>query len=179
MLNYLKKNYLKVGVLGGSFDPPHKGHLTISKMSIKKFKLDFVIWLITKKNPLKKKPYYDLSSRVKLSKKIVKNFKKKIKIEYVEEKIKSSSTYDSLKFLKKLNKKIEYIFIIGADNLIQLHKWNNWKNITNLAKIAVFDREDYSMKALNSIAAKKLNKKDWTFINFKKVNISSSKIKKI
>ena len=48
-----------------------------------------------------------------------------------------------------------------------------------LAKIAVFDREDYSMKALNSIAAKKLNKKDWTFINFKKVNISSSKIKKI
>ena len=60
----------KIGILGGTFDPPHKGHLAISKFSLKKLKLNFIIWAITKKNPLKKKPIISLKERILLSKKI-------------------------------------------------------------------------------------------------------------
>ena len=68
---------------------------------------------------------------------------------------------------------------MGADNLIEFHKWNRWKEIVKLAKILVFDRKGYKLKSLNSIAAKKMHKDRWKFIKFKKVNISSSQIRKI
>mgnify|MGYP006140493245 CR=1 FL=1 len=68
MLKYLKKKQ-KIGILGGSFDPPHLGHLEISKFAIKKFKLNYLIWLVTKQNPFKKKTYFKLNSRIILCKK--------------------------------------------------------------------------------------------------------------
>ena len=115
--------------------------------------------------------------RSKLSKEITKKFKK-ISIKQYDQKIKSKNTYDFLNFFKKKNKKNQIFFIIGADNLIKFHKWKNWKKIPKLAKIVVFARNNYSQKALNSVAAKKLGKKDWLYINSKKVNISSSLIRK-
>jgi len=71
-----KKNHEKIGILGGTFDPPHIGHLHISKIALKKLKLDSLIWIITKQNPLKKKPYLSIKTRIKLSKDITKNQKK-------------------------------------------------------------------------------------------------------
>ena len=68
----VKKNFINIGVLGGSFDPPHKGHLYITKKSLKIFKLKKVIWAITKKNPLKKKPFFSFELRKKLCRKILK-----------------------------------------------------------------------------------------------------------
>jgi len=177
LLNLSKKNYKKIGILGGTFDPPHVGHLYIAKTGIKKLKLNKLIWIITKKNNLKKKPYLDLKTRIKLSKAITKN-EKKIFVQYFENKIKSNSSFDLLKYIKSQNKRTKLYFLIGADNLVKLHKWNNWKKIPKLAKIVVFARKNYSIKALNSIAAKKINKKDWIYINLKKVNISSSLIRK-
>ena len=67
---------------------------------------------------------------------------------------------------------------MGADNLINFHKWYKWEKIPNLAKIVVFARTKYSVKALKSIASKKLEKKDWVYIKDKKINISSSLIRK-
>ena len=67
----VKPENKSVRILGGSFDPPHKGHLAISKMAIKKVKLDKVLWVVTKKNPFKKKPFYSLSQRLKFTKKII------------------------------------------------------------------------------------------------------------
>ena len=69
-------------------------------------------------------------------------------------------------------------FIIGADNFIKFHKWNNWRNIPKIAKLVVFGRANYSVKALKSVAAKKLKKDEWIYINSKKINISSSLIRK-
>jgi nicotinate-nucleotide adenylyltransferase len=178
-LNYLKRKNLRIGLLGGSFDPPHKGHVTISNISIKKLNLHYLTWVVSKKNPFKKKPVSNVKSRIKLSKKITKNVKKKVKVEYFDKLVNSSKSYDLLKFLKKFNKSSKYFFIIGADNFINFHKWYKWKEIPKFAKIVVFDRENYSKKALNSIASKKLRKRDWEFIFFKKINISSSKIRKI
>ena len=64
-----KKNYVKIGILGGTFDPPHKGHLYISKIVLKKLKLNKLIWVVTKKNPLKQKPYPKHKNKNKLVKK--------------------------------------------------------------------------------------------------------------
>jgi nicotinate-nucleotide adenylyltransferase len=173
-----KKKYKKVGVLGGSFDPPHKGHLYISKIALKKLKLNKLIWIVTKKNPLKKKPYLSTKDRIKLSKKIsIKE--KKIFIQYLDNKIKSSKTFDLLSYLKNKNKNVKLFFLIGADNLLKFHKWNKWKKIPKLAKIVVFPRKNYSIKSLNPKVAKSLNKKDWIYIKSKNINISSSLIRKI
>ena len=163
--------------MGGTFDPPHVGHLNISKIAIKELKLDKIIWLITKQNPLKKKPYLSVDVRKKLSKSLVKD-QKKISIKYLDDLVKSRNTFYLLNFLLKKKSKIKLFFLIGADNLINFHKWKNWKKISNLAKIVVFARPGYSTKALNSVAAKKLKKKDWIYLNYNKINISSSLIRK-
>ena len=68
---------------------------------------------------------------------------------------------------------------MGADNLIKFHNWNRWKEIVKFSKILVFDRRGYKSKSLNSIAAKTIDNNRWKFIKFKKVNISSSQIRKI
>ena len=177
MKKLFNKNYNKIGILGGTFDPPHVGHLHISKIALKKLKLDKIIWLITKQNPLKSKPYLSTKIRIKLSKDMIKK-QKNISVSYLDNVIKFNNTFNLLNYLKKGNKKIELFLLIGADNFVNLHKWNKWKKIPKLAKIVVLSRPNYSTKALNSIASKKLKKKDWIYINSKKMNISSSLIRK-
>lgn len=177
MKKIFKKKYKKVGILGGTFDPPHLGHLYISKIAIKKIKLNAVIWLITKRNPIKKKPFLSTKIRLKLSKDILKD-ERKIFANYLDDKIKSSDTFNVLNYLKKNCERTELFLLIGSDNLINFHKWKKWKKIPELAKIVVFARQNFTNKALNSIAAKKLKKKDWLYIKSKKINISSSLIRK-
>ena len=172
-----KKNYKKIGILGGTFDPPHFGHLHISRIGIKKLKLNKLIWIVTKKNPLKEKPYLNSKIRVKLSKKITSK-NKKIFVQYLDSKIKSINTFDLLNYIKKKNKNTILYFLIGADNLVKFHKWKNWQKIPKLAKMVVFPRQNYTIKSLSSIAKKKLDKKDFIYINSKKTNISSSLIRK-
>ena len=98
------KNKLEnIGILGGSFDPPHKGHLYVSRKSLKLLKLKKVIWAITKKNPLKKNPFFSFTIRKKLCRKILKGHKK-IFLKHYEDKIKSKTTIAMIRFLKKDNK---------------------------------------------------------------------------
>jgi len=167
----------RVGILGGTFDPPHSGHLHISKIIIKELKLKSLTWIITKQNPFKKKPYLSESKRIILSKKILAK-EKKIFVKIQDNNLQSKSTFDLLYYLKKKNKSLNFYFIIGSDNLIQFHKWKNWKKISSLAKIVVFPRSGYILKAFKSVAAKKLKKEDLIHINAKKINISSSLIRK-
>ena len=170
-----KKN--KIGVLGGSFDPAHKGHVAISNEAFKKFKLKKVIWAITKKNPFKKPCKLDLTTRIKLCKKILKG-KNFIKIEFYEDKIRSNKTINLINYLTK-NKKNEIFFLMGADNLINFHKWQKWKTIASRCNIIVFDRHGYKKKSLNSITFQEFKSKKLKFVKFNKVNISSSQLRKI
>ena len=172
----IKKN--KIGILGGTFDPAHIGHIKISKEAKKKIHLNKVFWVITKKNPFKKKSFFSLKKRINYAKKINVN-NKFIKIYFFEDKIKSNKTIDLMKFLENRYKKTEFFFIMGADNLINFHKWKEWNKIAEISKILVFNRSNYKSKSLKSISFKKLNKKSLEFINFKKVNISSSQLRKI
>jgi len=170
-----KKN--KIGILGGSFDPAHKGHLTISKEAIKRFDLRNVIWAITKKNPFKKKTHTSLNNRIKHCKKII-GYSKLIKVKFYEDIINSNKTFDLINHISK-NKKNKIYFIMGADNLIKFHKWHKWKLISQKCNIVVFDRHGYKKRSLNSTTYKKLNNKNLKFIEFNKVNISSSQLRKI
>ena len=167
----------KIGILGGSFDPAHKGHLAISKEAKKKFKLKKIIWAITNKNPFKKKSDTSIIKRIHKCKKFTKSHRF-IEIKFFEKIIRSNKTIDLINYLKK-NKKLEIYFLMGADNLINFHKWYKWKIICQKCKILVFDRQGYKKKSLNSISFKRLNGKNLNFIKFKKVNISSSQLRKI
>ena len=168
---------IKIGVLGGSFDPAHKGHLAVSKEALKRLKLKSVIWAITEQSPFKKKNASSLSGRIIFCKKIISK-NKFIKVKYFEDVIKSNKTYNLINYLYKKNK-YEIFFLMGADNLINFHKWYKWKNILKISKLVVFDRHGYKKKSLNSKTFKQLGQKEVTFVEFNKVNISSSQLRKI
>ena len=175
----MKKNYKnKIGILGGSFDPAHKGHLKISNEAKKKHKINKIIWAITQKNPFKSESRFSIKRRINIAKKITKkhNF---ITVKFYEDKIKSNKTIDLINYIKKKNIKSKIFFLMGADSLILFHKWYKWQKISSKCHILVFDRTNYKSKSLKSVAFKKLRKKRLKFIKFKKVNISSSKLRKI
>ena len=170
-----KKN--KIGILGGSFDPAHKGHLAISKEAIKRLNLKKIVWAITKKNPFKKKSKVSVMNRINHCKKIIGN-NSLIKVKFYEDIIRSNKTINLINYVSK-NKGNEIYFLMGADNLINFHKWHKWKAISQKCNIIVFDRHGFKRKSLNSMTYKRLYNKKLQFIKFNKVNISSSQLRKI
>ena len=171
----MRKN--KIGILGGSFDPAHKGHLVISNEAIKRFDLKKVVWAITRKNPFKKSSFVSLENRIKYCRKVI-GTNSFIKVKFYEDIIKSNKTINLINYISK-NKKYKIYYIMGADNLVNFHKWHRWKSISQRCNIVVFDRHGFKKKSLNSITFKKLNDKNLKFIEFNKVNISSSQLRKI
>ena len=170
----IQKRY--IGLLGGSFDPAHKGHLAISIISIKKFKLKKVYWVITKKNPFKKKTFYSITHRIAKAKKLARNTKK-IEVIYIDKTIRSSRSINVIKYLINKKKQKNIHFIIGSDNLIKFHKWKSWKKIVKLTKLIVFSRKGYDRKSKESIVAKYINNKNIKFIKNKPIKFSSSKLR--
>ena len=168
---------IKIGILGGSFDPAHKGHLAISKEAKKRFDLKKIIWAITKKNPFKLESKTTLFKRIKYCKEII-GLNSFIKVKFYENIIKSNKTINLINYIKK-NNNIEIYFLMGADNLINFHKWHKSKSISQKCNIIVFDRHGFKKDSLKSQTFKELDKDILTFVKFKKVNISSSKLRKI
>ena len=182
-----------LGILGGTFDPPHKGHLHISKLVIKKLYLTTLYWAITKQNPLKKTtPHNNENKRKTLCRQLTRS-EKKIKLFNTSDVKNSNLTINILqKIKKKINKKTNLFFIIGADNLVQLHQWKDYKKIFSLCTVVVMNRIGYKKPALTSPAAKRFRKtkisldtllkigpkqKEWVYINNKGINVSSSRLR--
>ena len=173
MVKFSKKS---IGLLGGSFDPVHKGHLTISKITLKKIKLDKIYWLITKKNPFKKKVHFSLNQRVRLAKDATKNLNK-IQVLYLDKIVKSSRSINLINYFIKIKKVNNIYFIIGSDILVELHKWKSWKKLIKLTKLIVFSRKGYDKKSMNSTVVKYLKKKNIIFVKNKPIDVSSSLIR--
>ncbi len=172
----VRNNLKNIGILGGSFDPPHKGHLYVSNQSIKILKLKKVIWAITKKNPLKNEPFFSFKLRKEMCLKIIKG-NKKIQLKYYEDKLKSKNSMNLVKFLKKRNR-YNIFFIIGSDNLINFHKWKSYKELLKMTNLVVFSRKGFDTKAKKSVIMRYLNSKNIKFFKNLKINISSTQLRK-
>ncbi len=187
-----KRKNMKIGLLGGSFNPAHEGHIYISEQALRLFGLDEIWWLVTPQNPLKKMKTNDtLIKRLNFAKKLVKN--NKIRIDSVENKYKNNFTANTLKNIINRYKGTKFIWLMGADNLDEFPKWYQWLKIYSIIPIAVFDREYYSYSVFNSIAGKryfnKLHKTknsqsifnsklpSWRFLRIHKNSLSSTKIR--
>lgn len=130
-----------IGIMGGSFNPPHSGHVYISNLAIKKLNLNFLLWLITPQNPLKDKSnLLDLSDRYKLCKKLTNN-NYKIKISTLEKDLNSKYTFFTIQqLITTLPKHIKLIWIMGEDILYSFDKFYRWKDLTKLINIAIISR---------------------------------------
>jgi len=180
-----------IGLLGGSFDPPHKGHVYISLEAKKILQINEIWWLITPKNPLKISQPATYEARINNCKEISNN--KPIKINEIEKKINSKYTYQTLDYLLNHYTNFKFFWIMGADNLTNFHKWQKWRKIFEEISIVVFKRRGYNNNALKSIACKtfssyrinsyQLDKNhfnklpSWTWIDNKEIKISSTEIR--
>lgn len=142
----------RIGILGGSFNPPHEGHRNLSLMALKTLELDRVWWLVTPGNPIKSHDgLVSLKERIEACEAVSSH--PKIDVTGFEGGLPSNYTADTLRFLKLRFSSIDFVWLMGADNLASFHKWQKWRTIFHTLPIAVFDRPGYKFKALSSPAA--------------------------
>jgi nicotinate-nucleotide adenylyltransferase len=180
---------MRVGLLGGSFNPPHAAHRAISLFAIKRLQLDRVWWLLTPGNPLKDLGgLHDLSERADAARKTADD--PRIDISCLEAVIGTRYTVDTITYLRRRVSGVHLVWIMGADNLAQFHRWKDWRRIASEVPIAVIDRPPQSFRALAAPAAQALARyrlpenqairladqpaPAWVFLTGMKSNLSST-----
>ncbi|MFO1189178.1 MAG: nicotinate-nucleotide adenylyltransferase [Alphaproteobacteria bacterium] len=145
---------LRIGLLGGSFNPAHRGHRLISLFALQRLALDQVWWLVSPQNPLK--PRTDMAS---LSARIAKASQvaghPRIRVTALEAALGTRYTVDTLRALKSRAPGTVFVWLMGADNLEQISAWRAWPTIFHLVPIAVFDRPRCAYRALAGKAAQR------------------------
>ena len=142
----------RIGLLGGSFNPPHAAHRLISQIALKRLRLDRIWWLVTPGNPLKTKGgLLPLDERLALCREMAGDAR--ITVTAFEAGLQSSFTVAALAFLNSRLPQTRFVWIMGADCLPQFHRWGQWREIFQLLPIAVIDRPSWHFKALASPAA--------------------------
>jgi nicotinate-nucleotide adenylyltransferase len=143
---------MRIGLLGGSFNPPHAGHRLISLAALKRLHLDQVWWIVTPGNPLKKhSALAPLARRIGLSRELSRH--PRIKVTAFEASTGTAYTARSLRFLHRRFPGVRFVWLMGADNLASFHRWKEWQAIFRLMPIAVEDRPGWRHRALSSPAA--------------------------
>jgi nicotinate-nucleotide adenylyltransferase len=180
---------MRVGLLGGSFNPPHQAHRAISLFAIKRLKLDRVWWLVTPGNPLKDHgALSDLSERAEAARAMAND--PRIDVSCLEAVIGTRYTVDTITYLRRRASGLRFVWIMGADNLAQFHRWKDWRRIASEVPIAVIDRPPQSFPALAGPAAQALARyrlpdsragsladrrpPAWVFLTGLKLNLSST-----
>ncbi len=147
----LVRHGMRVGLMGGSFDPPHAGHVHISKEALKRLKLDQLWWLVSPGNPLKERGPWPLERRLQQCLALVDH--PKIKITAIEEHLGSPYTAQTLQYLKRRFASVNFIWLMGADNMASVHLWRDWQVIFNTMPVAVLDRPGQRLSTGASVAA--------------------------
>ncbi|HTE94009.1 MAG TPA: nicotinate-nucleotide adenylyltransferase [Bradyrhizobium sp.] len=185
----LYANGMRIGLLGGSFNPPHVAHRAISLFAIKRLKLDRVWWLVTPGNPLKDQDgLRDLNERTAAARRMAND--PRIDVSCLESVIGTRYTVDTISYLRRRASGLRFVWIMGADNLAQFHRWQNWRRIASEVPIAVIDRPPQSFRALAAPAAQALARyrlpetqagrladqraPAWVFLTGMKLNLSST-----
>jgi len=147
----------RIGLLGGSFNPAHAGHLHISRLALEKLGLDELWWLVSPQNPLKRAhgmaPFNERMAQARA----VAKADPRIVVSNAEDQLGTRYTVDTLTQLQARHPELAFVWIIGADNLHQMHKWRGWRAIFRMVPIAVFPRVPYSLRALGGRAARRFD----------------------
>jgi nicotinate-nucleotide adenylyltransferase len=144
---------LRIGLFGGSFNPPHRGHVHASELALKRIGLDRVWWLVTPGNPLKEtQGLPPLASRIAAARALARD--PRILVTGVEAEIGTRYTYDTVAYLRQRCPGVRFVWIMGADILAQLHLWQHWREIAELVPFAVIDRPGTTRGTLSTPAAR-------------------------
>ena len=183
---------LRVGLLGGSFDPAHDGHLYVSDVARKGLKLDQVWWLVSPGNPLKdQRGLHDLGERAAAARRVADD--PRIDVTCLEAAIGTRYTIDTISYLRRRCAGARFVWIMGADNLAQFHKWEDWRQIAAQVPFAVIDRPPQSFRGLAATASQALARyripeaaaasladrapPAWVFLTGMKLNLSSTRLR--
>jgi nicotinate-nucleotide adenylyltransferase len=146
---------MRIGLFGGSFNPPHEGHVLVSRIALTRLRLDRLWWLVTPGNPLKDaKELPSLEARLAACRKLADH--PRIVVSGVEAQIRTRFTYETLRCLRLRCPGVRFVWIMGADNLLHFHRWRHWRQIARLAPIAVIDRPGANFRAASAKAAQVL-----------------------
>jgi len=151
---------MRIGLLGGSFNPPHEGHVLVTRLVLQRLALDRVWWIATPGNPLK--PQADLATlraRVNAARRLSPG--PRVVVTDIEARIGSHYTYDTLAWIMRRGRGVHFVWIMGADNLAQFHRWRHWRAIADLAPIVVVDRPGWTLRATSSPAGATLSRWRW------------------
>ena len=181
----------RIGLLGGSFDPPHAGHVHISREAVKRFGLDQVWWLVSPGNPLKKHGPAPLEKRMAACRALVTH--PRIHVSDFEAQAGTRYTAQTLEALQKACFDAQFVWLMGADNLAQFDQWQNWRQIMERVPIGVLARPGQRISARSSKAARiydfaRLDMNDsqrlgqmqppaWCFVNVPMMDISSTHLR--
>jgi nicotinate-nucleotide adenylyltransferase len=180
---------LRIGLLGGSFNPPHAAHRAISLFALKRLGLDRIWWLVTPGNPLKDvRALPSLDQRIADARKVARH--PRIDVSGLEAVIGTRYTVDTIAWLVRRFPQVRFVWIMGADNLRQFHRWENWRGIAARVPLAVVDRGGIGPVALAApaayaLAGRRIPEADarrlfgaptpaWTYLHGLKSPISSS-----
>lgn len=183
---------MAVGLFGGSFNPPHEGHALVADTALRRLRLDQLWWIITPGNPLKDNSNLaDLATRIEWSRKIVTD--PRVKFTAFEAAQDLRYTAETLQFVTERNRGVDFVWVMGADNLAGFHRWQDWQYIANTMPIAVIDRPGSTLSYLSSVMAKtfdharvdeaqcgalaRLRPPAWTFIHGPRSPLSSTAIR--
>jgi nicotinate-nucleotide adenylyltransferase len=159
---------MRIGLLGGSFDPAHEAHRAISLTAIKRLGLDRVWWLVSPGNPLKPAP---ASLEERLAAAAATATHPRIVVTDIEARLGSRYTVDTTGALRRRVPGVRFVWIMGADNLARFDRWRDWRGIFRTLPIAVIDRPGYRLKALSgkaahSFASRRLDESDAALLPF-------------
>ncbi len=146
---------MRIGLLGGSFNPAHEGHVHVSRRALKELALDRVWWLVSPQNPLKAAAgMAELNERLEIARTVA-AVEPRIVPTAIEAELGTTYTVDTVRALRRRFPHHRYVWLMGADNLLQLPHWRRWRTLFRLVPIAVFDRPTYSIMAVNGKAARR------------------------
>ncbi len=183
---------MAVGLFGGSFNPPHEGHLLVAEIALRRLGLDQLWWMVTPGNPLKSRnELAPLSERISLSEHLARD--PRIKVTAFEKTLGGSYTADTLAHVKAKNPQAHFVWIMGADSLQSFHLWQKWREIVSMFPIAVVDRPGATLSFLSSKMARtfdyaRVDEDDigtlwkrqapaWTFIHGPRSTLSSTALR--
>ncbi len=147
---------LKIGLLGGSFNPAHEGHMHITLTALKRLGLDQIWWLVSPQNPLKtKRDMAPFQERLKTAQNFVTH--PDVRVLGLEQRFQSNYSLNTVESLRQHCPQTRFIWIMAADNFIELENWHHWQKLMNLVPMAIMDRPGYALQALSSKAAQRFS----------------------